>query len=159
MAKVKPRVADIAQLFKSASEERRKFWDIAGNQFPPDVVAIIERLTPLPDGDVARQLALDIRQSVFVGFLLAVIRYRKELRNNEQAMALLTSRKNGGELGRLSNSKRKASRKTLAQEMIAAGKEPKDIARELGVHVSTVYGYLEPAGSKPRASRKRSRGK
>lgn len=156
------RVSDLVTEAKAAcdrmSPERRLHVNASvSERFPPDVVQLIEEMAPMPNdaGQVLTQLVADLRSAIRVGFALALVRYARELRANKEAMAILNARVTGGSKGRQSQSRAKADRADRIRLMLNQGIEPRDIARDVGCSISTVYRALTPTTSKP-AKRSRS---
>ena len=88
------------------------------------------------------------------GFYLAVLRYRDDLRGNTEAMKFLQRRAAGGKKGRANQARAKADRVARIRAMMDQGVDPRDIARDVGCSISTVYRALTPANPK---RKKRSR--
>jgi DNA invertase Pin-like site-specific DNA recombinase len=113
---------------------------------PSDVDQLIEEMTsPLPDKAIAQQMVLDLRQAIRVGFVLAVVRYRRELKANKEAMAIIAARSAGGHKGRITQTKRTQDRRTQVQSMLNDGIDVPEIAKALGCSASTVYRLSQPA--------------
>jgi DNA invertase Pin-like site-specific DNA recombinase len=125
---------------------------------PPDVDQLIDGLTsPLPDKAIARQMVLDLRQAIRVGFVLAVVRYQRELKANDEAMAIVAARYAGADKGRIAQANRKQDRQARVQALLNQGMDVPEIAKELGCSVATVYRLMQPAKPTPAKPAKRAR--
>ena len=115
-------------------------------EVPPDVDQLIDDWTsPLPDNAISRQMMLDLRSAIRVGFVLAVVRYQRELRTNKEAMAIVAARAAGADKGRTAQAIRKQERLSRVQAMLNQGMDVPEIAKELGCSVATVYRLSRPA--------------
>ncbi len=112
----------------------------------PDIVQCIEEMTPLADNatELDRAFNNTMRQSMKVGFVLAVARYSRELKSNAEAMRIIGARTTGGDLGRKTLSQRREQRyeriRTTWASMEENGDSPTNakVARACGCGVSTV---------------------
>jgi hypothetical protein len=126
----------------------------------PDIVQFIEEMVPLADDATELDRAFNnaMRQSMKVGFVLAVARYSRELKSNAEAMRIIGARITGGDRGRKTSSERKEKRDERIRdtwaEMERAGENPTNakVARACGCGISTVIRAFK---SKPTKRKKR----
>lgn len=132
MSKKNPDVSFLVTEIKAACDrmtpERRAYLnDFVSQRFPPDVLQLIEELTPIPDdaGPLLKELIGNMRQTIKVGFSLALARYSRDLKANAEAMAIIGARAKGGAIGRAHSTDRSddLARRIRAKwaEMEAAG--------------------------------------
>lgn len=157
-----PRVSRLVTELQASSDrmtpERRKYLhSVVAGDFPPDVSQLIEELTPMPSGVVARQIVENLREAIRTGFVLALARYHRELKSNKEAASILANRTVGLDRGRNTQQRKKADRIGRIQSMFNSGMEPSAIAAKEPCSIATVYRALKPATSKPRKPSKRSR--
>lgn len=162
MNKPNPRISMLVTELKAATArmtpERRAFLDAQVDRvFPADVLQLIEELTPLPENEIARELTLNMREAVRVGFIIALARYQRELKANGEAMGILTARIAGAERGRKSQQRSKSDRIAQIQYMVNSGMDPAAIAADLKCSLATVYRALKPATSKASKAPKKPR--
>jgi DNA invertase Pin-like site-specific DNA recombinase len=112
--------------------------------FPTDVEQMIEELIPLPAAGKLRELNANLRQAVKAGFVMAMARYSRELRQNAKALSIIEARHRGTRNGHAAASRR---RQTQAEKirgiwaaMEAAGETPTNakVASAAKCSVSTV---------------------
>lgn len=130
------------------------------DNFPVEVIALIEALTPMPDdaGPRVVEAVMDLRRAISSGYIMALARYGSELKGNAEAMAILNGRRVGGDLGRDTSTKKKEDRAARIRakwaEMEAAGEKATNdsVARACEVSRSTVIRAFK---SKPAPRTKR----
>jgi hypothetical protein len=156
MKKRNPDISFLVTELNAASDrmtaERRAYLrDYVYSRFPPDLLRLIEELTPIPEdaGKILTQMTLDLREAIKAGVALAIARYSKELKANREAMQIINARKGGGDKGRVTNTHNATTLSAKARAMLNDGMEVPAIAKELGRSIPTVYRYLKPR--KPRA--------
>jgi hypothetical protein len=88
----------------------------------PDVLQLIEEMAPLANDatESEREFNHVVRQSMKVGFVLAVVRYNRELKCNAEALRILTSRAAGAESGRETSSRLRDAKYQKIREKWAA---------------------------------------
>jgi len=163
MTKKSKRVSYLVTELNAAADrmtpERRAYLSaFASRQFPPDVVQLIDELTPMPAGATPFlcELVENLRSAIKVGFVLALARYGRELKSNAEAMQIIGARVIGGDKGRMTQANRKQKRRSRVQAMLGQGMDVPAIARELKCSIATVYRALnQPTKNPSRRSQKR----
>lgn len=164
MSKRNPDVSFLVTEIKAACDrmtpERRAHLNgYVADTFPPDVLQLIEELTPIPDdsGPILAELIGTMRQTIKVGFVLALARYSRELKANAEAMAIIGARVKGGAVGRAHSTERSddLARRIRAKwaEMEAAGMKVTNdtVAAEMKCSRSTVIRAFQSRKKIPRS--------
>jgi hypothetical protein len=106
----------IAASDRMTKERRAMLNRHVADAFPTDVEQLIEELIPLPASGKLRELNVNLRQAVRAGFVLALARYSRELKQNAEALAIIQARRRGVDNGHAAASRR---RQTQAEKIRA----------------------------------------
>jgi hypothetical protein len=125
---------EVAAMLKTASDEL--FWSMVRDGVFDDCT----------NGEVvaARSVANKFLET---GFVIAACRYLPHLKDVSELNRLRSTQKTALVKGHDTQTTRKQDRERQAKTMLASGADVAEIAAALGVHPSTIYGYLE---AKPR---------
>jgi hypothetical protein len=102
---------------------RKRMLDAhAATILTPDVLQLIEEMAPLANDatDSERDFVHVVRQSMKVGFVLAAVRYNRELKCNAESLRILISRAAGADLGRETSSRLRDAKYQKIREKWAA---------------------------------------